>query len=85
MSEWELLLATFNSHKYEITDTAGEEFIGVHFYRDDNFNYYMDQARMLDDILKKANLSGHKGEHLPYPLDGPSLSKQDNATDEERP
>ena len=83
--EWELLLATFNSHKYEITDSAGKEFIGVHFYRDDSFNYYMDQERMLDDILKEANLSGHKGEHLPYPLDGPSLSKQDNATDEERP
>jgi hypothetical protein len=82
--EWELLLATFNSHKYEITDTAGKEFVGVHFYRDDNFNYYVDQERMIDDILKEANLSGHKGERLPYPLDGPSLSKQDNATDRRR-
>jgi hypothetical protein len=36
-------------HKYEITDSAGKEFIGVHFYRDDSFNYYMDQERMLDD------------------------------------
>jgi hypothetical protein len=83
--EWELLLATFNSHKSEITDTVGKEFIGVHFYRDDNFNYYMDQERMLDDILKEANLSENKGEHLLHPLDGPSLSKQDNTTDEERP
>jgi hypothetical protein len=32
-----------------------------------------------------TSLRGHKGEHLPYSLDGPSLSKQDNATDEERP
>jgi hypothetical protein len=39
---------------------------------------------MLDDILKEANLSRHKGEHLPYPFDGPSLSKQVDATDEER-
>jgi hypothetical protein len=42
MHEWELLLATFNAHKYEITDTAGKEFIGVHFYKDEKSKYYMD-------------------------------------------
>ena len=82
--EWDLLIATFNAHKYQITDSAGKEFVGVHFYRDENFNYYMDQTRMIESIIKEANVSGCRDEHLPYPLTGPNLSKQDNATDEER-
>jgi hypothetical protein len=82
--EWDLLIATFNAHKYEITDSAGKECIGVRFYKDEHLNYYMDQQRMIDDIIKDANIVGCRDEHLPYPIDGPNLSKQDNATDEER-
>jgi hypothetical protein len=44
----------------------------------------MDQQRMIDDIITEANIVGCRDEHLPYPMDGPNLSKQDNATDEER-
>ena len=40
----------------------------------------MDQTRMLDNIVKEANMSGAKDEHLPYPMEGVSLSKADNAT-----
>ena len=35
---------------------------------------------MLDNIVKEANMSGAKDEHLPYPMEGVSLSKADNAT-----
>jgi hypothetical protein len=79
--EWDLLIANFNAHKYQINDSAGKEFVGVHFYRDENFNYYMDQTRMIESIIKEAIISDCRDEHLPYPLTGPKLSKQDNATD----
>ena len=84
--EWDLLVSTFNAHKYEITDATDKEFVGIHLYRDEHFNYYMDQTRMLDSILKEANITGFGKEvHLPYPIDGPNLSKLDCATDDERP
>jgi hypothetical protein len=47
-------------------------------------NYYMDQSRMVEAILTVAGMKGVRDEHLPYPMTGPSWSKQDNATDEER-
>ena len=45
----------------------------------------MDQSRMVDSILREANMTGSRDEHLPYPLSGQNLSKLDNATDDERP
>lgn len=41
--------------------------------------------RMVDSILGEANMTGSRDEHLPHPLTGQSLSKADNATDDERP
>ena len=84
LSEWELLVANFNKHKYKVTDCSDKEFVGIRITRDENYNYFMDQSRMITDILKELNASGVKGEPLPYPVDGPNLSKLDNATDEER-
>ena len=40
----------------------------------------MDQHRMIDDILKELNVTGSKGERLPYPMDMPKLSRIDNAS-----
>ena len=37
--EWDLLVATFNKHKYEVTDATDKEFVGIHIYHDNNFNY----------------------------------------------
>lgn len=82
--EWELLIKTFNEHKYKVTDASDKEFVGIRITRDEYYNYYMDQSRMITDILKELNVSGAKGEPLPYPIDGPNLSKMDNATEEER-
>ena len=35
---------------------------------------------MIDDILKELNVTGCKGERLPYPMDQPNISKNDNAS-----
>ena len=85
MHEWDLIVATFNKHKYEITDATDKEFVGINIYHDDEYNYYMDQSRMVDSILREANMTGSRDEHLPYPLSSQNHSKLDNATDDERP
>ena len=84
LSEWDLLVATFNRHKYEVTDATNKEFVGIHIYHDEDFNYYMDQSRMIDSIVRDANLQGDPIEKLPYPMDGNPLSKLDCATEESK-
>ena len=84
LSEWELLCATFNAHKYKVTDCTDKEFVGIKITCDAKFNYYADQSRMIEEITKEMHLTGAKGETLPYPIDGPSLSKADNATEDQK-
>jgi Reverse transcriptase (RNA-dependent DNA polymerase) len=84
MSEWDNLVKNFNTHKYKVTDASDKEFVGIRITRDEEYNYFMDQTRMINDILKELNVTGAKGEKLPYPVSLPNLSKQDNATDSER-
>ena len=49
---------------------------------DKDVNYYLDQKRAIEGVIKAAKLSGAKIQKLPYPLDGKSLSKEDNAKDD---
>ena len=84
LSEWELLVSTFNRHKYEVTDATTKEFVGIHIYCDEERNYYMDQTRMITSIVADANMTGAKEEKLPYPIDGKALSKEDCATPEQQ-
>ena len=67
-----------------MTDVSDDEFVGIDITRDDNFNYYMDQTRMIDEILAEAHMRNEKDKRLPYPTptSGPPLSKEDNATSE---
>jgi hypothetical protein len=46
----------------------------------------MDQTRMIKEIVREANITGAKDEHLPYPTQEqePPLSKEDNARDDEK-
>jgi hypothetical protein len=80
ISEWEHLLATFNKHKYKVTDCTDKEFVGIRITCDINFNYYIDQTRMIESILEGIGMKNTKHETLPYPLDKLSLSRADNAT-----
>ena len=68
-------------NKYEVTDATFKEFVGICITCDENFNYYMDQSRMITSIVSEANLAGAADKHLPYPPSGESLSKADNSTD----
>ena len=85
--EWDDLVTTFNKHGYEVTNATDKEFVGIRITRDEDFNYYMDQHGMIDSIIKEANMTGAKDEHLPYPSDAqqPPITKKDCAnTPEER-
>ena len=80
ISEWDNLVKNFNKHKYKVTDCSDKEFVGIRITRDEEYNYFMDQNRMVNDILKELNVTGAKGEKLPYPMDQPNISKNDNAS-----
>ena len=84
LSEWDLLCNTFNAHKYKVTDCTDKEFVGIKIQCDAEFNYYADQSRMVEEITKEMNLTGARDEHLPYPMDGPNLSKMDNSTEDNK-
>ena len=49
---------------------------------DNQGNYYLDQKKSIEGVVKAAKVSGCKVQKLPYPVEGPSLSKTDNAKDE---
>ena len=82
--EWDAVIKAFNKHGYEVTDATDKEFVGIRIQADSEFNYYMDQHRMIDLIIDEANISGAKDEHLPYPTDAqqPALSKLDCPTND---
>ena len=67
-----MLVLTFNKHRYEVTDAINKELVGIHIYHDEDFNYSMDQERMLTSIVQQSNITGDKDEKLPYRLDGPA-------------
>ena len=51
-----------------VTDCTDKEFVGINITRDADFNYYMDQTRMITKIIKEAKLTVAKDERLPYPI-----------------
>jgi hypothetical protein len=76
LSEWKLLVNTFEKHKYKVTDVSDNEFVEIDITRDENFNYFVDQTRMINKILTEAHVRNEKDEKLPYPNPtGPGLSK----------
>ena len=82
LNEWQILVNSFEKHKYKVTDVSENEFVGIKITKDDKYNYYMDQSRMIDDIISEAQMKNAKDAFLPYPLQGLPLSKLDNSTDE---
>ena len=81
LSEWKLLVDTFEKHKYKVSDVTDSEFVGIQITHDRDYNYYMNQTRMIDEIMTEAQMKNAKDARLPYPLQGEPLSKLDNATE----
>ena len=84
LHEWDALVKNLNAHKYTVTNCTDKEFVGINITRDADFNYYMDQTRMITEIIKDAKLTGAKDERLPCPIDNDPISKADSATEEQK-
>ena len=56
--------------------------MGINVTSDEKGNYYMDQKKLIESAVKTARVGGAKVQKLLCPLDGPSLSKADNAMTE---
>lgn len=67
LSEWQLLVTTFEKQKYKVSDATDKEFVGIRITRDD-------EAHMKNEKDEKLP--------YPNPTVGPALSKLDNATDD---
>ena len=82
LSEWDALVQAFEGSKYKVEDCTNEPFVGINVTTDKEGNYYLDQKRAIEGVINAARLSRAKIQKLPYPLDGKSLSKEDNVKDD---
>ena len=56
LDEWDSVVKIFNKHGYQVTDATDKEFVGIKITLAEQFNYYMDQHRMIDSIIAEANM-----------------------------
>ena len=82
LSEWDTLVAAFEASRYRVKDCTKEPFVGINVTSDELGNYYLDQRKLIESAVRAAKVSGAKVQKLPYSVDGPSLSKADNAKTE---
>ena len=82
LTEWDTLVASFEAARYKVKDCIKKPFVGINVTSDNQGNYYLDQKKSIEGVVKAAKVSGCKVQKLPYPLEGPSLSKADNEAEE---
>ena len=82
LAKWDTLVAAFEASRYKVKDCTKEPFVDINVTTDEQGSYYLDQKKSIESVVKAAKVSGAKVQKLPYPLDGPSLSKADNAKNE---
>ena len=82
LAEWDSLVAAFEASRYKVKDCTKELFVGINLTSDEKGNFYLDQQKLIESAVKAAKVRGAKVQKLPYPLNGTSLSKADNAKTE---
>ena len=82
LAEWDSLVAAFKASRYKVKDCTKEPFLGINVTSDEKGNFNLDQKKLIESAVKAAKVNGAKVQKLSYPLDGPSLSKADNAKTE---
>ena len=58
--EWDALIKNFEKYNYEVTECTGKESVGTMITHDAEYNYSMDQHRMIDDFLKRLKESKYR-------------------------
>ena len=79
IEEWKKLVASFEASKFKVKHCTKEPFVGINVTTDDQCNYYLDQKKTIEGVVKVAKFEGMKAQKLPYPMEGESLSKKDKA------
>ena len=79
IEEWKKLVASFEASKFKVKHCTKEPFVGINVTTDDQCNYYLDQKKAIEGVVKVAKVEGMKAKKLHYPLEGESLSKKNNA------
>ena len=82
LSEWDVSVKAFEGSKYKVKNCMNEPFVGINVTTDKEGNYYLDQKRATEEVIKAIRLSRAKIQKLPYPRDGKSLSKEGNSKDD---
>ena len=63
-------LVHIEGSKYKVKDCTNKPFVGINVTADKEGNYYLDQKRAIEGVIKAASVSGAKIQQIPYPLDG---------------
>ena len=82
LSELDALVKALEESKYKVKDCTNEPFLSINVSCDKDGNYYLDQNRAIEGVVKATKLGGAKIQKLRYPLDGKSMSKEDNPKDD---
>ena len=58
IEEWNILVAAFEASKYKVKDCTKELFVGINVTTDEKGNYYLDQKKAVEGVVKVAKLTG---------------------------
>ena len=76
LSEWDASVEAFEGFKYKVKDCMYKPIVGI---TGKWGNYYLNQKRTIEGMVKVAKLSEAKIQKLPSPLGSKSLSKDEVA------
>ena len=82
MHEWDLLVKAFEASKYKVKDCTSSPFVGINITTGPDGSFHLDMQEKIEGVATAARVRGAPKQKLPYPLEGESLSKKDNAKDD---
>ena len=59
LAEWDTLVAAFEASRYKVKDCTKEPFVGVNVTTDEQGNYYLDQKKSIESVVKAATSVSH--------------------------
>ena len=57
IAEWDTLVASFEAARYKVKDCTKEPFVGINVTSDNQGNYYLDQKKSIEGVVKAAKVS----------------------------
>ena len=60
IAEWDTLVASFEAARYKVKDCTKKPFVGINITSDNQGNYYLDQKKSIEGVVKAATVNGCK-------------------------